>query len=96
MRKRKTETMDEVVASYLKYLGLDVKMKEMRLINSWPEVVGKTIAKATTHVNFKGGTLFVSLKSSVVKNELMMLREGLKKALNEKAGEELVKKIVLR
>ncbi len=77
-------------------MGLETKIKEMRLVNAWPEIVGVTVSKVTKDVSLRGGVLFVSISSSVVKNELFMLREGLQKALNDRAGEQLVKKIVFR
>jgi len=40
--------------------------------------------------------LYVHLNSSVVRNELLMLREALKEQLNKKAGSEVIKDIVLR
>jgi hypothetical protein len=40
--------------------------------------------------------LYVHLNSSVVRNELLMLREALREKLNKKAGSEVIKDIVLR
>jgi hypothetical protein len=40
--------------------------------------------------------LYVHLNSSVVRNELLMLRETLREKLNQKAGSEVIKDIVLR
>lgn len=96
MRKSNTQKLDEVIAEVLKQLNLDVRLKETRLINSWPEVIGKTVARYTTNLYIKDKTLFVQLSSSVVRQELMMIRDGLIKALNDKAGEKIIERIVLR
>jgi hypothetical protein len=40
--------------------------------------------------------LYVHLNSSVARNELLMLKEALKEKLNERAGKEVIKDIVLR
>jgi len=40
--------------------------------------------------------LHVHLNSSVVRNELLMLREVLREKLNSKAGSEVIRDIVLR
>ena len=76
MRKKNTQKIDDVIQEYLKALKIDDKLKEVKLIKSWDEVVGKTIARST--------------------NELFMLREGLKKALNDKVGEEVIDEIILK
>lgn len=96
MRKKNTQKIDEVVKEYLKAFKIDDKLKEVKLIKSWEEVVGKTIARSTSNIYIKNRKLFVKLNSSVIRNELFMLREGLKKALNDKAGEEIIDEIILK
>ena len=96
MRKSNTQTLGEAIKDYLKALHIDKKINEVRLINSWEEVIGKTIAKATTKIYIKNKTLFVYLNSSVIRNELFMLKEEILKALNEKAGEKIIERIVLK
>ena len=41
------------------------------------------------------GKLFVSFTSAVVRNEIMMVKEGLIRALNEKVGKEVVKEMII-
>ncbi len=96
MRKKNTQKIDEVVKEYLKAFKIDDKLKEVKLIKSWEEVVGKTIARSTNNIYIKNRKLFIKLNSSVIRNELFMLREGLKKALNDKAGEEIIDEIILK
>lgn len=81
---------------YIKEMNLGGKLKEVGVINSWEEVVGKAISSRTTKIYFKDHKLFVHLNSSVVKSELLMLREALKDKLNKKAGSEVVKDIIFR
>ncbi|MDA3954091.1 MAG: DUF721 domain-containing protein [Bacteroidales bacterium] len=96
MRKKNTQKIDEVVKEYLKAFKIDDKLKEVRLIKSWDEIVGKTIARSTNNIYINNRKLFVKLNSSVIRNELFMLRDGLKKALNDKAGEIIIDEIILK
>jgi hypothetical protein len=80
----------------LKELKIDGKLKETSIINAWGNVLGKKVESATTRLYIKNQVLFVYLKSAVIKNELMMLKSGIIKALNEKAGENVIKDIVIR
>ena len=96
MRKKNTQKIDDVVREYLKALKIDDKLKEVKLIKSWDDVVGKTIARSTNDIYIKDRKLYVKLNSSVIRNELFMLRDGLKKALNDRAGEELIDEIILK
>jgi hypothetical protein len=47
MRKSNTQKIGEVISDYLKELRIDKKVLEARVINSWPSVVGLTIARQT-------------------------------------------------
>ncbi|HCC71168.1 MAG TPA: DUF721 domain-containing protein [Bacteroidales bacterium] len=96
MRRKKTMILSEVLKEYRSEMNIDKRLKEIGLVNSWEEIAGMAIAKRTSKVYIKEGKLFIHLNSSVVRNELFMVKESLKQRLNEKAGEELVKEIILR
>jgi hypothetical protein len=96
MRRSKTISLAEAVNDYIKEMHLGEKLSEISVINSWEGVVGKAISSRTTKIYIKNHTLYVHLNSSVVRNELLMLREVLKAKLNQKAGSEIIKDIVLR
>jgi hypothetical protein len=96
MRRSKTISLAEAVSDYIKEMNFGEKLSEAGIINSWEEVVGKAISSRTTKIYIKEHILFVHLNSSVVRNELLMLREALREKLNQKAGFEVIKEIVLR
>ena len=96
MRRSKTITLEEAIRDYIKEMNLGEKLAETSLINSWEEIVGKAISSRTTRIHIKDHILHVHLSSSVVRNELMMLRESLRNKLNERSGNELIKDIVFR
>jgi predicted nucleic acid-binding Zn ribbon protein len=96
MRRSKTISIAEAVSDYIKEMNLGEKLSEVGVINSWEETVGKAISSRTTKIYIKDHVLYVHLNSSVVRNELLMLREVLREKLNQKAGTEAIKEIVLR
>lgn len=96
MRRSKTISLAEALKDYIREMNLEGKLNEVGVINSWEEIVGKAISSRTSKIYFKDHILYVHLNSSVVRNELLMLREMLKEKLNQKAGSEVVKDIVLR
>jgi predicted nucleic acid-binding Zn ribbon protein len=96
MRRSKTISLAEAMKDYLKEMNLEGKLLEVSILNSWEEVVGKAISSRTSKVYIKDQILYVKLSSSVARNELLMLREALREKLNEKAGREVIKEIVLR
>jgi predicted nucleic acid-binding Zn ribbon protein len=96
MRRSKTITLAEAVNDYIREMNLGGKLSEISVINSWEEIVGKAISSRTTKIFIKDHVLYVHLNSSVVRNELLMLREALREKLNKKAGSEVITDIVLR
>ena len=96
MRRSKTISLGDAIKDYLKEMNLESKLNEAGLINSWEEVVGKAIASRTSGIYIKDGILYVHLTSSVVRNELLMLRQELMEKLNQKARTAVIRDIVLR
>ena len=88
MKEGKTKQIDELVDQVLRNMGLEQKFKEHEVCMIWPEVVGQMIASRTKSVR-------VSFTSAVVRNEIMMVKEGLIRALNEKVGKEVVKEMII-
>ena len=95
MKEGKTKQIDELVDQVLRNMGLEQKFKEHEVCMIWPEVVGQMIASRTKNVRVMDGKLFVSFTSAVVRNEIMMVKEGLIRALNEKVGKEVVKEMII-
>lgn len=96
MRRSNTQSLADVLREYISTMKMDRKLKEVDLVQSWESVMGKTIARYTRNVYLSKGILYVEINSSVVKNELVMMREDIRIRLNEKAGEELISRIVFR
>ena len=92
----KTQKLDELVALVLKQMGLDRKFKECEVSELGPQVVGKLIASKTKNIYMTEGKLFVSFTSSVVKNEILMVKEGIIAALNDRLGEKVVKEMIIK
>lgn len=96
MRRSKTISIAEAIRDYIKEMNIGGKLNESAVINSWEEIVGKAISSRTSNIYIKDKILYVHLNSSVVRNELLMLRSALKEKINQKIGAEVIKDIVLR
>jgi predicted nucleic acid-binding Zn ribbon protein len=96
MRRSKTITLAEALQDYIREMKIDDKLKEVGLVSSWEETVGKAISSRTSRIYIKDHILYVHLNSSVVRSELLMLKQALKEKLNEKAGSEVIKDIIFR
>ena len=64
--------------------------------NAWKEVMGDGIMTYTTQIKYSGTTLFISLSSSVLREELLYGRTKIIKNLNDYLGSDMIEKLVLR
>ncbi len=96
MRKSNTQSLSDVLKSYVQENNLGRKLSELDLIKSWEEVMGKTVARYTGNLYIQNSTLFVETTSPIVRNELLMMKEEIRLRLNEVVGKELIKTIVFR
>jgi len=95
MRRNKTQTLGEVLNDLINEYHIGPRLREAAVINAWHRIAGKAISSRTSSVYIKNGILHIHITSSVVKNELMMLRDSLRERLNREAGENAVKDIVI-
>ncbi len=77
MRKSNTEQLGNILRRYLREEGLETPLNQHRLINAWPDVMGQGIMQYTGERFIKGQTLYVQIRSSILKQELMMSRQTL-------------------
>lgn len=96
MRRSKTIPLAEAINDFIRENDLGKKLSEASILNSWEEIVGKAISSRTSKIYIRENILYVHLNSSVVRNELLMLRNALREKINSRMGEELIRDIVLR
>lgn len=96
MKKSNAQPLKDVIQEYLKAMKMNSKLKEVGLVGSWERVVGRTIARATKDIYIKDRKLFVILNSSVVRNELEMVKIPLVDRLNQEANFDVIDEIILR
>ena len=93
--KFKIKSIKDVLKEVITQKPLKKGVQNVRICNSWAEVMGENIHKYTTQVRFSHNILYVSLKSAPLKMELKFNIEVIKVRLNKHLGKEFIKKIVL-
>ncbi len=96
MRRSEIHSLGSAIKSFLEESKFDRKLAEVDAVTSWESIIGKPIARATTSIYIKNETLYVNLNSSIVRNELFMMRNEIIRAVNNHAGRAIVKAIVLK
>lgn len=81
--------IDELVNN----LGIRKKLREYDAVLCWENAVGEHIAKMATAIRITQGVLFVNVKTSTWRNELMLCKKDIIEKLNIAVGETVVKDI---
>ena len=95
-RSNSSQHLSDILAKIVNRPELRGGLREARVIKAWPNVMGAAVARITTQLYFKNGYLYVSLKSSVIRSELIMHKDRIIESLNKEAGGKIVYGIVFR
>jgi len=90
------QKLRNTMAQLLKKYKIDKAVNQYRAINMWKEIVGETIAEKSRPTAIKNGKMFVYVKSSVWRNELIFHRERIIQNLNERLGQDTIQEIIFR
>jgi len=88
--------LSEALSEFIKENKLQKGMDKVDAREAWANLMGNGVNNYTTAVELKNETLFVSLSSSVLREELSLGKTKIIAMINEDLGRELVKKLVLR
>jgi len=94
MRKPNDITLKDAITKMLSVYRLRGKYDETGIVSHWPEIMGTAVANRTTQIYVSQRKLFVRIESSVIKNELLMVRTGIIQKLNERVGSETITEII--
>lgn len=96
MKRNNAEPIGKLIQNFLRQECLETPLNERRLINSWSEVLGPTIASYTRDLYIRNQVLYVHLSSAALRQELMMGRDLLVRNLNAHIGAQVITNIVFR
>ena len=95
MKRTDAQTLDSVLAEWIRENGLEKPLLEHRVVEQWGEILGKTIARYTRDIEMKDGMLRVRITNAALRQELFEQRFRLIQKLNDAVGGDVVKDIRL-
>ncbi|MDY3069257.1 MAG: DUF721 domain-containing protein [Parabacteroides sp.] len=97
MQRRNTQSIGEVLRDFFEdNTEIYEKIMNIRIKNAWTDTLGPVINQYTTNLYVEDRVLYVSLSSSVLRNELMLTKSKLIASLNKYAGATVINDIVIR
>jgi len=95
-RKKENIPLSEALQDFITVNKLQGGIDKVNVKEAWANLMGNGVNNYTTAIELRGSTLFVSLSSSVLREELSYGKSKIITMLNEELGKEVIKKVVLR
>jgi hypothetical protein len=96
VRKKDNISIGEALKEFISANKLQKGIDKVLVKEAWVSLMGNGVNNYTTAIDLRNSTLFVSLSSSVLREELSHGKSKIIALLNEELGREVVTKIVLR
>ncbi|MEE9364913.1 MAG: DUF721 domain-containing protein [Cellulophaga sp.] len=95
-RNRANLPINEILNNFIKENKLQKGIDKINVKEAWEKLMGNGVNNYTSSIDLRHETLFISLSSSVLREELSLGKSKIISMLNEELGKELIKKLVLR
>jgi hypothetical protein len=89
-------TIADVLKQFIDKNNLQSGIDKISVEDAWKSLMGNGVNSYTKEVVLKGTTLYVSLTSAVLREELSYGKQKIIKMINEEIGKEVVKEVILR
>lgn len=89
-------SISEVLQSFIEQNKLTFGIDKVEVATAWKSLMGNGVNHYTEGVELKGSTLYVSLSSSVLREELSYGKDKIIKMINEELRKDLITTLVLR
>ena len=96
MRRHETIKLGELIKQSISSNKLDDGLDKVRAKALWSQIAGDHISKATTEISINKSTLYVSISSSIIRSEIMLIKSELVKRINKELGRRFITDLIVR
>lgn len=93
-RFNKTVCLKDELNDFMKHIGLDDRMQDLKILNVWEECVGSSIAKFSEPIRIVKNKLYVKVENAVWRYELSVRKDEIIPRLNQSLNKKLIREIV--
>ena len=93
-RKSDISPLQDVFEELLRAYALKDRFNERKVVSSWAEIMGNTVAKRTSELSVNNKKLYVKLSSAPIKKELMMNKSKILQLIAERFGPDIIEDII--
>lgn len=95
MNRDNLKSLKEVLDEFSQQKSIKKPLLEAKVVNMWKPLMGDLVDRYTDTIYVNNKTLFVKVKVSSLKNELIYLQEDIVSKINKEIGEDFIKKLVI-
>lgn len=95
-RHNEVNPLSDLLKQMINESKLKNGLNKVAIKDVWLDQMGQGINAYTDEIYLKGHTLYVVLRSSVIRQELSYGKDKIIKMINEALGEDIVEKVVLK
>ncbi len=96
MLRTNSNKIGALLEEFIKEEGLEEGLERVRIYQCWNLVVGEQFAQYTSSKYYSNGTLFCTIKSSMVRNQLYFMKDDILAQMNKMLNGTVVRNLVLR
>ncbi len=96
MQRTNSNRISLFIEQFIKEEGLAEGLKSVRVYKAWDNAVGPVFAAYTTSKFFNNGTFHCTFTSSMVRNQLFMMKDDIIARMNDELGAGTVTNLVLK
>ncbi|NDE10192.1 MAG: DUF721 domain-containing protein [Chitinophagia bacterium] len=89
-------SMQDAIKQFLKQSRIKGGIQALQIEDVWEEIMGKTIARYTDHIQIINQTLFISSSVAQLKNELLYQKDKIIERVNEALGDKVINDVVIK
>jgi len=95
-RYNDNQSISDILKEFVDANKLEPGLNKVDVQDAWANMMGNGVNNYTTAVHLDKDTLYVSLSSSVLREELSYGKQKIIDMLNESLGKDVILKLVLR
>ncbi len=96
MKRIGSQSIKNLVRQAILENNLKDGLDKVRVKAIWKDICGHYISNATTNIYVDNSKLFVSVNSSIIRNELLLIKSELIKRINKEIGRTFINEIIIR
>ena len=97
MNKRdNTQKLSSIINKVINKNNLRHKIDQLNIIDIWRDIIGESMHKYVKEEKVMDLTLYIKLKSSVVRNEISYNKSRIIENINKRIGKQAIKEIILK